>query len=597
MATLNNLGPTDPKDNNSKLDGFHIEIDVNAQSLKVGDEEVIKGEPLKADTLASLPPAYGVGEFSSPLSLREQLIEALNKNPYETPNQIEPRFLASKEEVFKEKELKNEHLGSEIKAQTNDELSQGASFDSQVLKENSKISGSDEEPSKKYISEDNLSQEELEKFAKSPVLTANGDDPDKVPVVPTLRDDEVPNMPGAILCHAREMLGLSQRDVAARLKLRVNTISDLEHDRLNQPTAAPFIRKHLESYAKLVNIDPRAVLNLYNQNVRELSARLTFGAPKKASRGTKLKWFIYGVIFLAIALGLALNTIWDESDEQSFENEPLVIEDQNLNQEPQNLDQNFEVEGTLDNGTSQSETSNEQASSTQGEVVLKPTVSEINDAKAKAQAEALSNLNKPQEDNTPISTQPLKVEGVLPVNSNPEQLQVKPQDKVPLQAQDATTKEQALNEHKSQSTPEAKANQKESEAVASNAQANPEQNSTSQEQDKAQKSEEVEVDPVLTSNLLDLSSRVSLQGREGLASMNQALIKVKRKVALTVTDSRSKVLAKGVYDAGNTIKVTGIPPLKVATSDTQAIEVSYMGGRVVTPNAKQASFNLPSKGK
>ena len=58
MATLNNLGPTDPKDNNSKLDGFHIEIDVNAQSLKVGDEEVIKGEPLKADTLASLPPAF-----------------------------------------------------------------------------------------------------------------------------------------------------------------------------------------------------------------------------------------------------------------------------------------------------------------------------------------------------------------------------------------------------------------------------------------------------------------------------------------------------------------------------------------------------------
>lgn len=100
-----------------------------------------------------------------------------------------------------------------------------------------------------------------------PQFTTNGDDPDKVPVTPSLRDDEVPNMPGAILKHAREMLGLSQREVASRLKMRVNTVSDIEHDRLNQPTAAQFTRTHLKAYAQLVNLDEKTIIELYDRNV------------------------------------------------------------------------------------------------------------------------------------------------------------------------------------------------------------------------------------------------------------------------------------------------------------------------------------------
>ena len=77
-------------------------------------------------------------------------------------------------------------------------------------------------------------------FRSEKKIVANDvDDPDKIPVAPSLADNEVPNCPGAILMHAREMLGLSLSEVARRLNLRINTVNDLEHDRLNQPTAVP----------------------------------------------------------------------------------------------------------------------------------------------------------------------------------------------------------------------------------------------------------------------------------------------------------------------------------------------------------------------
>ena len=107
-------------------------------------------------------------------------------------------------------------------------------------------------------------------FRSEKKIVANDvDDPDKIPVAPSLADNEVPNCPGAILMHAREMLGLSLSEVARRLNLRINTVNDLEHDRLNQPTAVPFASVHIANYAKLVNIDPEIVVKLYKDKVMQ----------------------------------------------------------------------------------------------------------------------------------------------------------------------------------------------------------------------------------------------------------------------------------------------------------------------------------------
>ncbi|MGN0908664.1 MAG: helix-turn-helix domain-containing protein, partial [Succinivibrio sp.] len=127
----------------------------------------------------------------------------------------------------------------------------------------------------------------------------NGDDPDRVPVTPELPDDKVPNMPGAILKHAREMLGLSMREVALRLQVRVNTVSDIEHDRLNQQTAVPFATAYLTAYAKLVNVDPAAVVSLYRQNVSR--AAVAAASAPQARQGRRGGFLARAALLVLIA--------------------------------------------------------------------------------------------------------------------------------------------------------------------------------------------------------------------------------------------------------------------------------------------------------
>ena len=83
--------------------------------------------------------------------------------------------------------------------------------------------------------------------------------------------------------------------------------------------------------------------------------------------------------------------------------------------------------------------------------------------------------------------------------------------------------------------------------------------------------------------------------RDGLASLNRAVIQVKRDVALRVLDSSNRVLASGTYKAGDRVAVTGIPPIKVQLSDTDAVSVSYMGGSINMPKSQQVQFELPMR--
>ena len=62
--------------------------------------------------------------------------------------------------------------------------------------------------------------------------------------------------------------------------------------------------------------------------------------------------------------------------------------------------------------------------------------------------------------------------------------------------------------------------------------------------------------------------------------------------ALKVT-ANGKVLKQGTCKAGQTIKVTGIPPLRVSVNDTSSIRVTYLGTTLAVPSAKQVTFELP----
>ena len=122
-----------------------------------------------------------------------------------------------------------------------------------------------------------------------------------------------------------------------------------------------------------------------------------------------------------------------------------------------------------------------------------------------------------------------------------------------------------------------------------------EQSAVEKKEQVEKKSDESAKAPVLSSNLKDISDKARLANRQGLASMNSASIAIKAPVTLIVKDSRGKVLATGSYVKGDKVNVSGIPPLEISLSDTKAVSVSYMGGSVSVPDAKQVKYKLPDR--
>jgi cytoskeletal protein RodZ len=112
---------------------------------------------------------------------------------------------------------------------------------------------------------------------------------------------------------------------------------------------------------------------------------------------------------------------------------------------------------------------------------------------------------------------------------------------------------------------------------------------------QSDQADSAEAKPVLSASLKDISGSAKLRGRQGLESMNKVTVTIREAVALRITDSRGKTLANGSYKSGDKVTVNGIPPIRIAVSDSAKIKVSYMGGQVTVPARQQVSFNLPTE--
>ncbi|EKO3879008.1 DUF4115 domain-containing protein [Vibrio metschnikovii] len=77
--------------------------------------------------------------------------------------------------------------------------------------------------------------------------------------------DETPNVqqPGTLLKQKREALGLSQKQVADRLRLRVAIIRNIEDNQFDSDLVATFTRGYLRSYAKAVGLSAAEVVEAY----------------------------------------------------------------------------------------------------------------------------------------------------------------------------------------------------------------------------------------------------------------------------------------------------------------------------------------------
>lgn len=431
-------------------------------------------------------------------------------------------------------------------------------------------------------------------FSSEKKIVSNGDDdPDKIPVAPSLADNEVPNCPGAILMHAREMLGMSLSEVSRRLNLRINTVSDLEHDRLNQPTAVPFASVHIANYAKLVNIDPDYLVKLYKDKVMQtvqtqaLNARVL---QKSSNSGMISKKFLFAVLGIAVVAIVAVGVIaFEMGSSKAKSTGSLVIED--------NVQAQEDTDGSLTLDTENSKVKTNVLEETPAPAV------DINTQMAQAQANDLDT-------NEIISLQNQSKQSVTSANTS-ESLQVKGEAAKKMMgnksestiieeappAQENSLKPVQLGTQNTQSTKKQTSNDK--LALKTLPAVETDRKPVVTEAPKAQVKTEPKVEVAqatkLSANLRDVSSSVRLSGRvDPLESLNSVTVKVLSDVSLKITGS-GRVLKEGSFKAGQTIKVMGIPPLRVSVADPSKIRVTYRGASVSVPHSSQVTFTLPQR--
>ncbi|MGN1280497.1 MAG: helix-turn-helix domain-containing protein [Succinivibrio sp.] len=497
----------------------------------------------------------------------------------------------------------------DIKIQDEDPLldSVFAESDSTQKSEQSTVLHSDEVPSAdenafaQGISEASADTATLQSNDSSSDKTLLDEDPDRVPVAPSLRDDEVPNRPGAILLHAREILGLPLSEVARKLNLRVNTVSDLEHDRLNQPTAVPFASVHIANYAKLVNIDPDYLVDLYKKGVeqvvreQELTSKIQRKSQPHSVNTVKILSIVIAVALIAvIAVGVIAYNVGSRSARSSG---ALVLEDTVTAVE------NEEGMLTVDTENSKLKT----------EVVEEPskTPVDMNTQMALYQAQDIDTAN---------IINKLQTEEKAVTQTSQDSLKVRVNSEQELQAQNVEAADtqidnplRTVNLNSSLEEPVQKA-----KSVADSVKAEPVKtqsvkeetpkkevavrkhneapmSSTSADSNAVKKETEKKTPVVLSNTLKDISSSARLSGRiDPLESLNSVTIRVTGDVALKI-NANGKLLKQGAFKSGDVIKVSGIPPIRVSVSDTSKVRITYRGTAVSVPKTSQASFVLPQK--
>ncbi|HHF0509687.1 TPA: cytoskeleton protein RodZ [Vibrio antiquarius] len=130
---------------------------------------------------------------------------------------------------------------------------------------------------------------------------------------------------GTLLKNKRESLGMSQKQVADRLRLRVSVIEDIENNRFESQQVATFTRGYLRSYAKFVGLDEKMVLTALEQTA-DVQPQEQEIEMQSFSRKTKDEKHNSRIMLLTWAIGLVIIGIsaawwWQNQQENSLTKE------------------------------------------------------------------------------------------------------------------------------------------------------------------------------------------------------------------------------------------------------------------------------------
>ncbi|HHX8696448.1 TPA: cytoskeleton protein RodZ [Vibrio diabolicus] len=130
---------------------------------------------------------------------------------------------------------------------------------------------------------------------------------------------------GTLLKNKRESLGMSQKQVADRLRLRVSVIEDIENNRFESQQVATFTRGYLRSYAKFVGLDEKMVLTALEQTAdvqpqeQEIEMQ-SFSRKTKDEKHNSRIMLLTWVIGLVI-IGISAAWWWQNQHENSLTKE------------------------------------------------------------------------------------------------------------------------------------------------------------------------------------------------------------------------------------------------------------------------------------
>ncbi|MGR2945372.1 cytoskeleton protein RodZ [Vibrio vulnificus] len=150
---------------------------------------------------------------------------------------------------------------------------------------------------------------------------------------------------GTLLKRKRESMGYTQKQVADRLRLRVNVIEQIDDNQFESGQVATFTRGYLRSYARLVGLDEKIILDALDntgdaqhqeQEMQSFSRKTN--TEKHNSRIMLITWGIFIII-----TGISSLWWWQNQQENSLaqsvnqaaqlenavieENEPPVLDD------------------------------------------------------------------------------------------------------------------------------------------------------------------------------------------------------------------------------------------------------------------------------
>ena len=156
----------------------------------------------------------------------------------------------------------------------------------------------------------------------------------------TQSNSDIPlQKPGELLKEAREKLGLSQKDVAAQLNLKLDILDAVERNDDEKLPASTYVRGYIRSYAKIVKLDGDALISLYENDasgppeiipdIKNHSQVSSADKPVKA-----VTYFVTFALALLLIAWLQSNYVIDKKSPVSVSTTNNVLEEYRENSNP-----------------------------------------------------------------------------------------------------------------------------------------------------------------------------------------------------------------------------------------------------------------------